>query len=126
MKPREDLSEDVVGVYNHGAKALNLRARLVLEGRKLIILNNDGEMLSAWPLREIRDITPEGVVQSLRLALNNTEERLNITNADWAEEIRRLSRNLESGGGGGGSSIGRVLVLLVLAAIAAAAYLYTR
>jgi hypothetical protein len=124
MKPREDLSEDVVGVYNHGAQALNLRARLVLEGRKLIILNNDGEMLSAWPLRDIRDITPEGVVQSLRLALNKTEERLNVTNAAWAEEIKRLSRNLESGGGA--SSIGRVLVLLVLVAIAAAAYLYTR
>jgi hypothetical protein len=124
MKPREELSEDVVGVYNHGAKALNLRARLVLEGRKLHILNNDGELLSTWPVREIRDVTPTGVVQSLRLALNNTEERLNITNTAWAEEVKRVSRNLESAGGG--TNMARALVLLALVAIVIAAYFWTR
>jgi hypothetical protein len=124
MKAREELSQDVVGVYNHGAKALNLRARLVLEGRKLIILNNDGELLSSWPLRDIRDVTPPEVVQSLRLALNNTEERLNVTNSAWAEEIKRLSRNLESGGSG--TSMARAFVMLALIAIVVAAYFWTR
>jgi hypothetical protein len=125
MKAREDLSEEVVGVYNHGAKALNLRARLVIEGKKLLILNNDGELLSSWPMRDIRDITPEGVVQSLRLALHNTEERLNVTNAAWAEEIKRLSRHLDSSGSSGGGSA-KAFILLALVAIVVAAYFWMR
>jgi hypothetical protein len=123
MKPREHLSEDVVGVYNHGAEALNLRARLVLEGRRLIILNNDGELLSSWPLREIRDITPPDVVNTLRLALNKTEERLNVSNPAWAEEIRSLSlKPLAAIGSGSGSrnagKVGKVVSAMLWMGVA--------
>lgn len=84
-----ELTDDVAAVYNNGTHALNLRARLRIEGRTLYIYEHNGNELSSWPLREIRDVTPEGVVQSLRVERRGTHEKLNITSPEWRDEIQR-------------------------------------
>lgn len=96
-----ELTDDIVAVYNDGERALNLRARLRIEGRTLYIYDNSENELSSWPLREVRDVTPEGVVQSLRVERRGTNEKLTITNPEWRQEIRsRVGYGPAAAGGG--------------------------
>jgi hypothetical protein len=101
---------DAIGYYTNGETAVRHAARLRLERRKLVILNESGLELASWERRQIVDVTPPGLKDTLRLGVRRGLARLVITDPACISEIRRWSPRIRRGG----STLTRTLASIIV------------
>ena len=108
--------------YSNGRTAAARQARTAHEASDLVIRDEGGAMLAAWPVAEVRLLDGPDVAGRLRLARAGGAERLTILTPGALDELQRHCSALRKGAYGGPGW--RAVVLWSVAASAAVAFLF--